>query len=90
MAAKYLVLTVSGVRFRFTREPGHPELLHIFARHRMEPKHAIWAWFNGQFVWNSEHDRFEGGAGDVWLFWNWVDPQAQSTVRVISCFDATR
>jgi hypothetical protein len=33
VAGRYLILTVSGVRFRFSREPGHPELLHIFARH---------------------------------------------------------
>jgi hypothetical protein len=56
----------------------------------MEPKQAIWAWFNGQFVWNEHHQRFEGGADDIWVYWNWVDPALQSTVRLITCFDADK
>jgi hypothetical protein len=31
--SRYLILQVGGIKFRFAREPGYPELLHIYARH---------------------------------------------------------
>jgi hypothetical protein len=51
-----------------------------------EPKHAIWAWFNGQSVWNEENRRFECQAGGIGLYWAWLDYES-AKVLVISCFD---
>ena len=51
----------------------------------MEPKHAIWAWFNGQHVWNPEHERYEGQAGDIGIHWYGIDFE-QAVVMISSCF----
>ncbi|MBM3267610.1 MAG: hypothetical protein FJZ01_08180 [Candidatus Sericytochromatia bacterium] len=77
---------VAGVTFPFKREPTDPTILHIFARHLKEPRHAIWAWFNGQAIWSEEFERFECQAQGTGLYWAWLDYE-QAVVLVISCFD---
>jgi hypothetical protein len=78
---------VSGVLFHFAYDDEEPTLLHIFARHLKEPKHAIAAWFQGQHVWREEHRRFEGQAGRLGILWFWLDYE-RAAVQVISCFDS--
>ena len=66
---------------------GNPRPRPRVIRDLKEPKHAIWAWFNGQHVWNPDHRRYEGRSGAVGLLWFWLDFET-ARVMVISCFDA--
>jgi hypothetical protein len=84
---RHKVIRSGGILFSFAYDEDDWTLLHIFARHRKEPRDAIWAWFNGQCEWNDEYRRYEGKAGAIGLYWFWIDPDA-SRVMVISCFDA--
>ena len=70
----------------FAFDETDPSVLHIFARHLKQPKHAIFVWFQGQHVWVEAHERYEGEAGQLGLMWFWVDYE-QAVVQVISCFD---
>jgi hypothetical protein len=46
MPEKFYRRVDGGITFVFKAEPGHPELLHIFARHRTEPDDAINTFFD--------------------------------------------
>lgn len=82
---RYLRSQARGVTFVFAYDDTNPQLLHIWARHRKEPRHAMWTWFNGQHVWNQEHERYEGEVDDIGLYWFWLDVE-RAVVMVISCF----
>jgi len=69
----------------FKKDPTDPTILHIFARHLKKPNQAIWAWFNGQFVWSTQHKRFEGAADSLGLYWYWI--KEGTVVMIVSCFD---
>jgi hypothetical protein len=74
----------TGIRFVFKTEPGHPDMLHIYARHLTEPVDAIEAFFDGQRVWNQQRNRFETTTDTHTLYWYWLKEEA--VVMVVSCF----
>ena len=80
-----LAIRVRGHIFVFAYDDVDPELLHIYARHLMEPSDAIRVFFNGTATWNDEHSRWESEADGKRLYWFWRNEQAK-IVGIISCF----
>jgi hypothetical protein len=86
MSAKCLRVKSNGVIFVFKYEADHPELLHIYARHRKEPSDAVEVYFDAPSVWNPERKRFEAYTETQGIFWFWLD-EHRKVVFVITCFD---
>ena len=82
----YKRLKANGYTFVFKYEDDHPDLLHIYARHRKEPDDAIYIFFNGVAAWNTTYERFETTLDGEGLFWFWIDKPGK-VVMVVSCFD---
>lgn len=82
---KYTTRIYDGHTFVFKYEPGVPGMLHIYARHLTEPVDAIRAYFEGQHVWNPEHERFETSSEIHTVYWFWKD-EAKKVVIIITCF----
>jgi hypothetical protein len=79
-------IRTNGHTFFFKFEEDHPELLHIYARHRKEPDDAIDIFFQGISIWNEEYKRFESTLANERLYWFWLD-EPKKIVMVITCFD---
>ena len=84
MRKRYYHEEVGGIRFVFAYDSEAPELLHIYARHLMEPGDAIDTFFDGDQAWNKEHKRFETSTAELTVFWLWLEEDV--AVMVISCF----
>lgn len=69
----------------FKTEPGHPELLHIFARHTTTIDEALAVFFDPTAAsnWNATHRRWETRSATHELHWFWL--QADRVVMVITC-----
>ncbi len=76
-----------GVTFVFKYEETDPTILHIFARHLMEPEDAINTWFDGTPAWNAQYQRWETYHTGIGIYWFWIDEVAE-VVMIISCFNA--
>jgi hypothetical protein len=76
----------NGVTFVFKTEPGHPDLLHIYARHLTTEQDAVNTFFaaDDRSVWNAAAERWETQSNTHLLYWFWLEEG--STVMVISCF----
>jgi hypothetical protein len=67
----YLSHTYKSIKFIFKFDSSDPTILHIFARHLMEPEDAI-ELFNDMDAtteWNVNHGRFETYSKSRGLFW---------------------
>lgn len=86
MTSEYVSYTDSdsGIRFVFKKEAGHPEMLHIYARHLTGPEEAIETFFEGQTTWNERRERFETISDTHTLFWYWLEENR--VVMVVTCF----
>jgi hypothetical protein len=76
--------SASGIRFVFKKEAGHPEMLHIYARHVMEPEDAIETYFAGRTIWNARRERYETTSETHTLYWYWLEERR--VVMVVTCF----
>jgi hypothetical protein len=83
--SKFQRVQESGVTFVFKVDEDAPALLHIFARHLMEPVDAIAVWFESDHEWNVHHQRFEACFEGVGIYWYWIDEPKQ-VVMIASCF----
>jgi hypothetical protein len=77
----------NGVIFVFKYDVDAPELLHIYARHLMEPGDAIDVWWAGTPTWNNAYRRFENEYEGIGIYWYWIDEAAQ-VAMIASCFCA--
>ena len=82
--AKYFNARALGHIFVFKYEEDSPELLHIYARHQMEPEDAIEIFFEGTVASNTERRRFESNYQGRTMTWFWLD-ETMKVVMVISC-----
>jgi L-amino acid N-acyltransferase YncA len=85
MARRYLVVEEQGITFFFKREPDHPELLHIHARHLTTIDDALDTYFDAVPTWNLRRQRFENRTATHGLYWVWLN-EADRTVMIITCF----
>ena len=84
-AKRYKLQHYKDYTFVFKFEDGYTDMLHIWIRHTTEPKDAIRAFFEGESIWNAEHERFETSTPAHTVFWFWIDEKAKK-VMVITCF----
>ena len=80
----YLNYTENGVTFVFKTDSADSTLLHIYARHLMEPADAMLVWFEGAHEWNASHRRYEAIFEGIRIFWYWIDEPKQ-VVMIASC-----
>ena len=86
----YKQIDFNDYRFVFKYETGNPEMLHIYARHRVTPDDAIGIFFTYDPVWNEKWARFETYSKTHGLFWYWCNKkknEKKKVVMVISCFE---
>lgn len=76
----------NGVTFFFKYDETSPEQLHIFVRHLTTVGQALFIWFEGKTVFNSEYNRFETETDTHGLYWNWIN-EDEKKVIIISCFE---
>jgi hypothetical protein len=83
----YLSLTYKSIKFIFKFDALDPTILHIFARHLIEPDDAIELFYdeNATTEWNANRCRFETYSKSRGLFWFWIEEN--KVVMVISCFN---
>jgi hypothetical protein len=83
--AKHLRIKVGEFTFIFKYETEHPELLHIYAQHLMQPKDAIDTFFEGaEDKWDEQHKRFETSTESITILWFWK--VQDEVVYIISCY----
>ncbi len=72
--------------FFFSYDSVDPKLLHIYARHLMQPADAVEIFFKGTTSENAAQERMETYTGKCGLYWFWLYESAKK-VWVISCFN---
>lgn len=74
-----------GIKFLFAYDDIDPTLLHIYARHLVNPHIAMQVWWEGETEsWNTERERYETSDGRYVLYWLWLKKDKE--VLVITCF----
>jgi hypothetical protein len=87
---EYVRIHSGDFTFAFAIDPSDPEMLHIVARHYVQPETVFAVWDDPETVdqWDEQHQRYESSNATHTLLWKWLHDYWGNieAVLVISCF----
>src|SRR5713226_5529017 len=79
----------NSITFVLKTEPGHPDLLHIYARHLTTEQDAVNTFFapDAHTIWNADSDRWETQSATHILYWSGSKREKRSWSSVAFGFE---